>query len=210
MESLVAAAIHDAKNALNELNAWLAQARRECPSGSLTQAQAVADRVCAQLVELLTLYRADQGTLRLAVEDRYLADFLADVMQELAPPPPGIAIESDFAAAERIGSWAFDAYQVKFVLHDALRNALRHASGRVRFTLAAQVEGGIRFSIIDDGPGFPAAVLAGAPTAMSETSSGLGLSFARLIAARHATPAGRHGRIELTNDGGARFALVLP
>ncbi|MBI4984871.1 MAG: hypothetical protein HZC24_05885 [Rhodocyclales bacterium] len=45
---------------------------------------------------------------------------------------------------------------------------------------------------------------------MSETSSGLGLSFARLIAARHATPAGRHGRVELANGEGARFSLILP
>jgi hypothetical protein len=33
---------------------------------------------------------------------------------------------------------------------------------------------------------------------------------ARLIAEQHATPKGRRGRIELANDGGARFSLVLP
>lgn len=40
--------------------------------------------------------------------------------------------------------------------------------------------------------------------------SGSGLVFARLVAEPHATPGGRHGRIELANDGGAMFALVLP
>ncbi|MDO8933849.1 MAG: hypothetical protein Q7U97_15760, partial [Rhodocyclaceae bacterium] len=63
MDTLVAAAIHDAKNALNALNVWLETARREHPSTALEQAQATASRVSAQLVELLTLYRADQGTL---------------------------------------------------------------------------------------------------------------------------------------------------
>ena len=210
MDSLVAAAIHDAKNALNALNAWLAEAKRECPSAALEQAQAVAGRVSAQLVELLALYRADQGTLRLAVEDSYVDDFLADVITELAPPPGSIAVEKDFAAAAEIGSWAFDAYQVKFVLLDALRNALRHAAGRVSFSVAAEPGGGIRYTVADDGPGFPEEVLAGAGGAMSAASSGLGLSFARLIAARHATPGGRHGRIKLANSGGARFSLVLP
>jgi signal transduction histidine kinase len=210
MDTLVAAAIHDAKNALNALNVWLETARREHPSAALEQAQATASRVSAQLVDLLTLYRADQGTLRLAVEDHYLDDFVADVMAELAAPPDGIAVETACAAAAEIGSWAFDAYQVKFVLLDALRNALRHAAGRVRLALAAEPGGGIRFTVSDDGAGFPAEILAGDAGAMTETSSGLGLSFARLIAERHATPAGRHGRIELANAGGAVFALVLP
>jgi len=209
MDSLVAAAIHDAKNALTALNTWLAEAQRQAPSPALGQAQAVAARISAQLVELLTLYRADQGRLRLAIEDHYLDDFLADVMAELGPPPAAIAVETDFAAAA-IGAWAFDAYQVKFALLDALRNALRHASGRVGFTLSAEPNGGIRFTVADDGAGFPETVLAGGAGAMTETSSGLGLSFARLIAERHVTPAGRHGRIELINEGGAHFVLVLP
>lgn len=211
MDSLVAVAIHDAKNALGALNVWLEQARRECPgSPALVQAQATAERIAARLVELLALYRADQGTLRMAIADHYLDDFLADVMGEFAPPPGGAIIETDFAAAPAIGAWAFDAYQVKFVLLDALRNAVRHARTRVRFGVAAEPGGGIRFTIDDDGPGFADSVLAGDAAAMAETSSGLGLSFARLIAAHHATPAGRHGRVELANDGGARFSLVLP
>jgi len=211
VNALVAVAIHDAKNALNTLNVLIAQARQECAAPALEQAQAVAARIGAQLVELLAFYRADQGMLRLAVDDRYLDDFVADVMAELEPPPPpGITLLTDFAAAAEIGSWAFDAYQVKFVLLDALRNALRHAAGQVHFALAVATDGGIRFSVSDDGPGYPPAVLDGGVAAMADGSSGLGLSFARLIAAHHATPAGRHGYVELANAGGACFSLVLP
>lgn len=211
MDSLVAAAIHDAKNALNMLNVWLATAKRECPSPALDQAQAVAGRVSAQLVELLALYRSDQGTLRLAIEDQYLEDFVADVIAELGPTADDrVTVETDFSAAAELGSWAFDAYQVKFVLLDALRNARRHAAAQVRFTLAAEPGGGVRFTVADDGPGFPTEILAGGGGTMAEGSSGLGLSFARLIAERHATPSGRRGRIEMGNDGGARFSLVLP
>jgi signal transduction histidine kinase len=210
MDSLAAVAIHDAKNALNALNAWLVQARHDCDSPAIAQAQAVAARVSAQLAEFLALYRAGEGTLRLAVEDRYIDDFLDDVMAELAAPDEGIAVATDFSAAEEIGCWAFDAYLTKFVLLDALRNARRHAVSRVNFALAPEPGGGIRFTVADDGPGYPADVLAGEAAAMTGTSSGLGLAFARLIAARHVTPAGRCGRLELANDGGAVFALVLP
>jgi signal transduction histidine kinase len=211
MDALVAAAIHDAKNALNALGAWLSEAKRQCPSPALVEAQAVAGRVSAQLVELLALYRASEGTLRLAVDDRVLEDFLAETLAELGRPAgDAVRLECDLDAAADIGAWAFDAYQVKFVLLDALRNALRHAAGRVRFSLAREAGGGIRFSVQDDGPGYPETVLAGGRPEMGGDSSGLGLAFARLIAERHATPAGRRGRVELANDGGARFSLVLP
>ncbi|MFA7270089.1 MAG: ATP-binding protein [Sterolibacterium sp.] len=227
MDTLVAAAIHDAKNALSSLGVWLDEAQRECEmqgsSPALMQAKTITAKLSGQLVELLALYRAGEGTLRLAVEDQHLEDFLTDLMTELASSRPmdnnggssAIAIDTDFAFAKENAAWAFDAYLVKFVLLDALRNALRHAKQHIRFSIAAEAGGGIRFSIADDGDGYPQEILRSESNkAMSADSSGLGLSFARLIAARHATPSGQHGRLEQTNDGlgehGARFSLVLP
>lgn len=225
MEILLAAAIHDAKNALNSLGVWLDKAQRECggQSPALVQAKAVTATISGQLVELLALYRAGEGNLRMAVEDQYLEDFLTDLMTELSATrttdrSEGMeaqSIATDFAAAKKIGAWAFDAYLVKFVLLDGLRNALRHARQQIRFAVAAEPGGGIRFSIADDGDGYPDSILRAESTAkMSPDSSGLGLSFARVIAERHATPAGRRGRLELANDGlgkgGARLSLILP
>jgi signal transduction histidine kinase len=225
MEILLAAAIHDAKNALNALGVWLDKAQLECggQSAALNQAKAVTATISGQLVELLALYRAGEGNLRMAVEDQHLEDFLGDLMSELSATgnlegADGAAvpsIETDFAAAREIDAWAFDAYLVKFVLLDALRNASRHARQKIRFSIAAEPGGGIRFSIADDGAGYPESILRAESTAkMTAESSGLGLSFARVIAERHATPAGRHGRLELANDGlggaGARLSLILP
>ena len=211
MSPLIAGAIHDAKNGLNMLDTWLEEARRSAPSPALDEARAVAARISAQLVELLTLYRAEENSLRLAVEDRDLIDFCQEVTSEIVLPPGGkTRIDSELDAAAMLGAWAFDAYQVKMVLQEALRNALRHGKARIRFAVAAQPGGGLRFTVSDDGPGFPQEVLDGEPRAMDSASSGIGLVFARLIAERHATPGGRHGRIELANDDGAVFALVLP
>lgn len=234
MDALVAAAIHDAKNALSALGVWLTEAQREFaaqspkPSPALARAAAIGDTLSGQMVELLALYRAGNGSLRLAVEDHHLADFLADLMAELALARPvtlqgeerseagtDVVIDADFAAAAALDIWAFDAYLVKFALLDALRNALCHARQHVRCSLGLETDGGIRFSVEDDGDGYPDAILRSEETTEMRTSgSGLGLSFARLIAARHATTGGRHGRLELANDGfatgGAHFSLVLP
>lgn len=211
MSPLIAGAIHDAKNGLNLLNTWLEEARRGAPSAAIDEARAVAARVSAQLVELLALYRAGENNLRLAIEDHDLTDFCQEVTNEIIlPPGSAVRIESDTDAAALIGAWAFDAYQVKLVLQEALRNAVRHGARRARFAVATQTGGGLRFTVGDDGPGFPQEVLDGEARAMDSDSSGIGLVFARLIAGRHATPGGRHGRIELSNDDGAVFALVLP
>lgn len=209
MDPLVAAAIHDAKNGLNALGTWLAAAEREHPSAALAEARSIAARVGDELVELLALYRAGEGSLRLAVDDHDLTDFVADLVADLRLPPGAGALQVEAGAAGELGAWAFDAYPVRLLLQDALRNAARHA--RSRITLSLGVAGrGICFTVADDGPGFSDAILAGGEAAMQGAGSGLGLRFASLIAQRHATPDGRRGRIELSNDGGAVFRLFLP
>jgi signal transduction histidine kinase len=211
METLVAAAIHDAKNGLNALNTWLGEAHQQAPSPALDAAMEVSTRISAQLVELLAMYRADEGSLRLAIEDHHLMDFCSETVAEVIPPAGTssrvtLALDPDHSPEV----WAFDAYQVKLVLQDALRNALRHARTSVVLDVTGEPGGGVRFCVSDDGSGFPAPVLEGALSTMNSHSSGLGLRFARVIAAHHATPDGRHGRLELSNQNGACFALVLP
>lgn len=210
LDPLVAAAIHDAKNALMALDTRLAGAQHRPTSADFSAARIDVARIAGQLTELLTLYRAQGGQLRLAIDDHDLFDFLADLAAELGPPPAGIAIEFDAAAAARIGAWAFDAYLVKLALLDALRNALRHARTRVTLALDASPESGIRFTVGDDGPGFPAEMLAGTLVPSDGSGTGLGLAFARLIAARHRTPDGRSGALALANAPGACLQLSLP
>lgn len=208
MDDLIAATLHDAKNGLNALMAWLDQARASVPAPALEQAQRQVDRINAQLVELLALYREDRGILRLAIADHDLADFLEDLKSEwLAPPDSGITVQ--WPASSPVPAWAFDAYQVKLVLFDALRNALRHARQNVEIRIDSPAEGGLCFTVADDGPGFSENNLG---KAMDANGSGLGLSFARIIAEHHRTPGGKTGQIEMKNapQGGAQFSLLLP
>lgn len=211
MDSLVAAALHDAKNALGVLEAWLDQAKQQAPTPALDQARATAQRINTQLVELLAIYRQEQGTLRMTVADQDLANFLDDLRADwVLPPDSQLQVEWDKEDnAGRLGAWAFDGYLVKFVLLDALRNAQRQARSRISLSLERDDEGCLRFTVADDGPGFDADHEA---AAMAESSSGLGLTFARVIAERHRNLKGQCGRLEIKNapEGGALFSLVLP
>ncbi len=209
-DPLVAAVVHDAKNALQALDTQLDAAQRRPASTDFAALRSNVGRIAAQLSELLTLYRAQNGQLRLAIDDHDLSDFIDDLLVEIGPLPPGIALEVEREVALRVGAWAFDAYLVKLVLLDALRNALRHATGRVVLALDAPSHGGLCFCVSDDGPGYPASLLEENAGVASASGTGLGLAFARLIAERHAVPDGRHGRVELTNLPGACLALRLP
>lgn len=238
MDPLVANAIHDAKNLLAVLVGDLAEVSREYRHKTgepglpaLRRAGQLAERLNTQLVELLALYRAGEGSLRLAIDDHDLADFLDEIVAESAWETMGEeakTLEADFSAAAKLGVWAFDAYQVRFVLTDALRNARRYARSRIRFSVGSEAGGGVRFTVEDDGPGFGESGDGREGNGGGESSegemadvmvmrpsgSGLGLQFARIIAHHHATPGGHCGRVEMANDGlgvgGARLSLILP
>ena len=137
MDALVASAIHDAKNALLALDTRLAEAERRPASADFQAARNTVARIAAQLTELLTLYRAGNGQLRLTINDHDLNDFIDDLLAELGPPPAGIEIAIDRAAADTLGAWAFDAYLVKLALLNA------HALGQAD-TFAQHVEAALR------------------------------------------------------------------
>lgn len=210
MDALVAAAIHDAKNALMSVDQQLDEIQRRPATADFSLPRAAIGRVAQQLSELLTLYRAQNGQLRLAIDDHDLANFLDDLVVELGPLPKHLTLKLDRSAADKLGAWAFDAYLVKLALLDALRNALRHARTQVMLDLQAEPVGGICFTVADDGPGFPEPVRIGAAIQSGSEGNGLGISFARLIAEHHATPAGRQGSIELINHSGAILRIHLP
>lgn len=212
MDGLVAAAIHDVKNSLGQLTVWLEQLRHSPqlqadPPVALCQAELLGQRLNAQLVELLAFYRAGQGALQLQIADHDLRNFLDDLTAELAcSSGPQIALQ--VRLIEDLTVWAFDAYLLKFAVLDALRNAQRHAHTQVALRIQRNVDAGICLEVSDDGPGFSGDLLKMAAegmepsaTQMQITGSGLGLSFARLIASRHKTPDGRQGQLLLDNQG---------
>ena len=158
------------------------------------------------LTRLLAYYRASTGGLALDIDAHAPADLATDLVRETA----GAArcrVECRFAEAPTL--WFYDESLIRMVLANALQNAQRFARTRVTFTVSLCADS-LHFGVTDDGPGYPAAVLADVAAAPVTTGgTGIGLRLAERVAALHVN-AGRRGELRLANDGGGVFALLLP
>ncbi|MFF9361263.1 sensor histidine kinase [Streptomyces griseoluteus] len=104
-----------------------------------------------------------------------------------------------------------DARWLQPALGNLLDNALRHGHGTVRLTATVH-EGGLRLTVTDEGPGFPAEFLprafdrfARAEASRTSEGAGLGLAFVHAVALAH----GGTAHAENTEHGGA-VTLDLP
>lgn len=195
---IAALTLHDVKNRLAQL-AGRAEARGD--RETLREALEAADT----LTRLLAYYRSDVGSLAVDID----AHAPADLVAEFAGGEAGCRVVVDAAAAPTLGF--YDENLVRMVLANAVQNACRYARAQVTVN-AAEHDGYLEFSVRDDGEGYPSAVLAdatGEAAPVTREGTGLGLRLARRIAALHEN-AEMRGRVELANDGGAVFRLLLP
>lgn len=198
---IAALTIHDVKNRLAQL-AGRAEARGDAET--LHQVLAAA----ASLTRLLTYYRSDVGALSPDIDGHAPAEMLADLAVDAAAGGR-VSIEIEAGAAPTL--WFYDRELVRMVLLNALQNAGRYANSSILLR-AAERDGMLVFTVVDDGPGYPAAVLqddSGAAAPVSREGTGLGLRLARRIAEQHEN-GGVRGRVVLENLPGACFSLWLP
>jgi two-component system sensor histidine kinase BaeS len=112
-------------------------------------------------------------------------------------------------AAECVG----DPDRLEQAVQNLAANALRHTPDGGEITLASSpVDGGVRLTVRDTGPGIPPDQLALIfdrfykvdASRRATGGSGLGLSIVKAIVERHG------GQVAARNDHGAVFELVLP
>ena len=198
--TLAALTIHDVKN---RLAAMAARAEARGDSETLRDALTAA----GDLSRLLACYKVDAGLLQPDIDTRCPADLVDELVAETRPLTR-LEIAGDCGLAPP--AWYYDESLIRMVLANALHNALRFA--RTRITVSArQTDDWLEFRIADDGPGYPADMLAN-PTAaapISDDGVGIGLHLARHVAALHENH-GIRGVITLENEPGAVFSLKLP
>jgi signal transduction histidine kinase len=197
---LAAITIHDVKNGL----ALLANRAEEKGDGETLHGVLEA---AATLTRLLAYYKAERGSLGIDVEARTPGDLLNELAMEIRKQTT-LAVSADLSAAPTL--WFYDENLVRMVLLNALYNALRYARKQVRLAVSVR-RGWLEFSVHDDGPGYPQALL-DRPVAMQSLSregTGLGLHLASQVANLHCN-AGQQGYLELLNEHGAVFRLLLP
>lgn len=219
--SVLAAAVHDMKNSLFLLIQSIENLARELPSHNSEAREQVANvhyeasRLNTNLVQILSLYRAELERLPINVDECFVADLLSDVVDSNRLYVEQKRIDVTVCVAPEL-SWYLDRELIYLLVNDVLVNALRYGTAKIQ--ISAITEGDIlSIKIEDDGSGYPPAMLEKshedlADFQLSQGRTGLGLFFARLIADAH-SQGDERGCISLSNGGclgGSVFEVKIP
>jgi signal transduction histidine kinase len=214
--SFVADASHELRTPIALLKAELelALARPRDPvelEAALRSAADETDRLVRLAEDLLVLAQADESGLplrRSPVEAGRVLESVRDAFATRAVAE-GRAVEADAADGLPLDA---DRLRLEQALGNLVDNALRHGAGPVLLR-ANRVDGRVELHVLDEGPGFPAALLPHAferfrrgDEARSGGGAGLGLALAALVAEAHGGSAGAANR----EGGGADVWLSLP
>lgn len=213
-------AVHDMKNSLCLLGAqverFLAELSPAAFTGydELSQMLYEVKRVNHNLIQLLTLYKLGRDIYPFDPQPHALSDFCSDVAAQVAPLLRSRQISLEIDCPDEL-IWHFDEVLVGGVVGQALNNAANYTNARVRLAIQ-QDENLLELRVEDDGKGYPAKLLAAAEAPRGvdfhSGSTGLGLFFARTVAALHRNR-GVRGELRLENGGaygGGCFVLRLP
>ncbi len=210
---MYAALMHELKNNLGLLTITLdtIPLRGDAEhDGRLDGARLLCQRSIERLQQALLIYKASNKELHPVVD----AFSPVDMLRELRDTAHSLARDRlliDTLVGDQVPElWFFDRSLVEMAMINGIHNSLAYAQSRLRIE-ADMVNGCLAFSVRDDSPGYPAAILdcgsEGATCASSGT--GLGLRFSQLIAEAHENQ-GRRGELRLFNEHGAVFQLLLP
>ena len=219
--SVLAAAVHDMKGSLNlliqsleHLNTTLAPENQQARA-FLSTAHYESARLNTDLVQLLSLYRAEIENLPITIDECYIDDLLEDISltHESYLKLNNISLE---VIQEDNLTCYLDQGLILLVLTDILVNAMKYGKKKLRLS-AFKEEQWLLIRIEDNGPGYPDRMLETNDLPMQdfnirEGRTGLGLFFAKLIANAHSS-GNRKGSIFLSNGGelgGSVFTLRLP
>ncbi|MCU0840861.1 MAG: HAMP domain-containing histidine kinase [Thiobacillaceae bacterium] len=210
---LFAALLHEMKNNLALLSMTLDGLKQTDDSEQAEQlytARLLCQRVIDRLSQSLLLYKKDQQRFVLNVDANATVDFVRELAKTAASLAGGrfeieASIDDDVPAL-----WFFDRNMVEMAMITAMHNSLSYAARKIEIG-ASLLDGRLCLTVKDDSDGFPDHILAclAEDRPFSAKGTGLGLTFARLIAEAHDNQ-GRTGELRLANERGAVFNLLLP
>ena len=172
-----------------------------------------AQRLARVVEDLFTLTRADAGEYRLAQNDFYLDELVADCVRATRALAQAKNITLVAATAEEMPVRGDEDLLRRMILN-LLDNAIKYTPAGGSISVACDsARDGYELSVTDSGPGIPVDMQSRiferffrADRARSRTGAGLGLSIARWIAEAHL------GRIELVHSDatGSKFSVRIP
>lgn len=218
--AVLASSAHDMKNSLCLLIQLIEDVSEQIPEGSATENIAKvhyeAQRINSGLIQLLTLYREQNGSLPLDIDEHHWDEVVEELLlnNEIYLEQRAITVTTDIDDSA-VGH--FDKDLISHLLNDVIINAMRYTADKLFITVKVNKDKGCQVSVHDNGDGFPNNMLKQAQMPMQQLDirqgrTGLGLYFAHLIAEAHQRN-DKKGFIELKNNGhlgGGVFSLTLP
>lgn len=211
--------IHDLKNAagvvIQAADAIALNSDQPVSDPYVTTLQTEARQINHNLMHLLGLYKLERSGCGISRDIVDCNDLILELQAHNDPLLAARGISFATPDVEPVEGY-FDRELVIGILNSAVNNAQRYARTTV-CVVAGITDGYTVLRVDDDGPGYPGEVLDARELEFGKTSyrggnTGLGLFFARRIAAMH-RHRNRIGYVTLTNEGpggGASFRLWLP
>jgi len=200
-EELTALIVHDLRTPLAGVLNVLRIIAEENPASHSASHQQLLDLALAtgeemngMISDLLALHTMESAALPLQLEEVRAEELMQSALQQITPIARQRDVETVMVAADDLPALRGDVVILRRVLVNLLGNALRVSPRKSTITVEAQrAEGGLLFSVTDQGPGIPADLqqiifekFASIDfEAGKHVSTGLGLAFAKMAVQAH-------------------------
>ena len=161
-DDVLAVVAHDLRNPLNTMTMALSLMLDSTPVEHTQERRQVeivrraADRMNRMIQDLLDVRRLESGHLGIDAKPESPASLVNDTIEMLLPLAKGSIITLEADVADNLLPVVADAARIQQVLSNLVGNAVKFTPRDGRVTVCAeQIDGGVRFGVIDTGPGIP-------------------------------------------------------
>ena len=183
---------------------------------AIGDAESKSEELLALIDDILEVARIEETNITLALAPMAPGALLAELVHEWGHRFQQEQTTVSMSVADDAPTFTGDKGLIKRVFSNLIQNAVTHSSRAVHLDLSARRAGhGVLFTVTDNGPGIPPEYhevifrkfgQVEVPRTPRTRSSGLGLTFCKLVVERH------HGRIwvKSTEGQGSSFYIELP
>jgi len=161
-DDVLAVVAHDLRNPLNTVTMAIGLMLENTPVERTQERRQVeivrraADRMNRMIQDLLDVKRMESGRLAIDLRPEDVDVIINDMIEMLRPLAVGSSITLEASIPEGLPPVLADSARIQQVLSNLVGNAVKFTPRDGRITVCAeQIEGEIRFGVIDTGPGIP-------------------------------------------------------
>jgi PAS domain S-box-containing protein len=161
-DDVLAVVAHDLRNPLNTVTMAISLMLETTPVENVQERRQVeivrraADRMNRMIQDLLDVKRMESGRLGIDAKPESPASLINDTVEMLRPLATGSTILLEADVAENLPPVVADAARIQQVLSNLVGNAVKFTPRDGRVVVCAEpIDGGVRFGVIDNGPGIP-------------------------------------------------------